>query len=279
MPKKNRRKAPFYRRRKPKPEHDIRLRRPSSLPLGERFETLQDARRYSLDSEHKLDLLAPQQDQLSNYLNECRTLAQRCDQPYCSLCARPFRVWFIGELLRIIESIGSEPVYTLTILLEAASYDEICRLDVKGYDAELRKRLSRNGLAEAVVIGGYENIYRARTKTWVLHINLVIIGGTIKAVEKFKATFFDSDIEKPVLIETLENLAIQLSYVLKFTTYHRPFKQCGSKKGPAVPLNPREHCALVSWMAQWKFSDFMFLFNARREGAKIVSGPKSRLTF
>jgi hypothetical protein len=279
MPKNNRRKAPFYRRRKPKPEHDIRLLRPPSLPLGERFETLQDARRYSLDSEHKLDLLAPQQDQLSNYLNECRTLAQRCDQPYCSLCARPFRVWFIGELLRIIESIGSEPVYILTILLEAASYDEICRLDVKGYDAELRKRLSRNGLAEAVVIGGYENIYRAKSKTWVLHINLVIIGGTIKAVEKFKATFFDSDIEKPVLIETLEDLAIQLSYVLKFTTYHRPFKQCGSKKGPAVPLNPREHCALVSWMAQWKFQDFMFLFNARREGATIVSGPRSRLKF
>jgi hypothetical protein len=279
MPKKNRRRAPFYRRRKPKPEYDIRLLRPPSLPLGERFETLQDVRRYSLGSEYKLDLSTSQRDQLSNHLNECRTLEQRCDQPYCPVCARPFRVWFIGELLRIIDTIGSAPVYIMTILLEAASYDEICRLDVKGYDAELRKRLSRNGLAEAVVIGGYENIYRAKSKTWVLHINLVIIGGTIKAVEKFKATFADSDIEKPALKEKLEDLPTQLSYVLKFTTYHRPFKQCGSKKGPAVPLNPREHCALVPWMAQWKFQDFMFLFNARREGATIVSGPRSRLTF
>ena len=279
MPKKNRRKAPFYRRRKPKPEHDIRLLRPPSLPLGERFETLQDARKYSLDSEHKLDLLAPQQDQLSNYLNECRTLAQRCDQPYCSLCARQFRIWFIGELLRIIGNIGSAPVYILTILLEEASYDEIHRLDVKGYDAELRKRLSRNGLGEAVVIGGYENIYRASKKKYVLHTNLVIIDGTLEAIEKFEETFLDSDIEKPVLKEELEDPLKQLSYVLKFTTYHRPFKQCGSKKGPAVPLNTREHCALVAWMSQWKFQDFMFLFNARREGAKIVSGPKSRLTF
>ena len=279
MPKKNRRRAPFYRRRKPKPEHDIRLLRPNSLPLGERFETLQDARRYSLDSEYKLDLLTHQQDQLSDHLYECRTLAQRCDQPYCPLCARPFRIWFIGELLRIIENIGSGPVYILTILLEEASYDEIHRLNVKGYDAELRKRLSRNGLGDAAIIGGYEIIYRAKSKTWMLHTNLVIIDGTIEAIEQFKATFSDSDIEKPVLIETLEDLAIQLSYILKFTTYHRPFKQCGSKKGPAVPLNPREHCALVSWMAQWKFSDFMFLFNARREGAKIVSGPRSKLTF
>jgi hypothetical protein len=246
--------------------------------LGERFETLEDVRGYSLGSEHKLDLLTPQQD-LSNHLNECRTLDQRCDQPYCSLCARQFRVWFIGELLRIIDNIGSAPVYILTILLEEASYDEICRLDVKGYDAELRKRLSRNGLGDAVVIGGYENVYRARSKTWVLHINLVIIDGTIEAIEQFKATFADSDIEKPVLIEKLEDPPTQLSYVLKFTTYHRPFKQCGSKKGPAVSLNPREHCALVAWMSQWKFQDFMFLFNARREGTTIVSGPKSRLTF
>jgi hypothetical protein len=240
---------------------------------------LQDARRYSLDSEYKLDLSTHQQDQLSNHLYECRTLAQRCDQPYCSLCARLFRVWFIGELLRIIDNIGSAPVYILTILLEEASYDEIHRLDVKAYDAELRKRLSRNGLGEAVVIGGYENIYRASPKTFVLHINLVIIGGAIKAIEQFGATFLDSDIEKPVLKEELEDPLKQLSYILKFTTYHRPFKQCGSKKGPAVPLNPREHCALVSWMAQWKFQEFMFLFNARREGTTIVSGPRSRLTF
>jgi hypothetical protein len=279
MPKKNRRKAPFYRRRKPKPEHDIRLLRPRSLPLGERFETLQDARRYSLDSERILDRLTHQQDQLSDHLYECRTLAQRCDQPYCSLCARPFRIWFIGELLRIIHNIGSAQVHIMTILLEEASYDEIHRLDVKGYDAELRKRLSRNGLGDAVVIGGYEIVYRASSKKYVLHTNLVIIDGTIETIEQFKATFADSDIEKPALKEKLEDLPTQLSYVLKFTTYHRPFKQCGSKKGPAVPLNPREHCALVSWMAQWKFQDFMFLFNARREGAKIVSGPRSRLKF
>ena len=226
-----------------------------------------------------MDLSTHQQEQLLNHLYECRTLAQRCDQPYCSLCARRFRIWFIGELLRIIGNIGSSPVYILTILLEEASYDEIHRLDVKGYDAELRKRLSRNGLDEAVVIGGYEIIYRAKSKTWVLHINLLIIDGTLEAIEKFKETFSNSDIEKPALVEKLEDLAIQLSYILKFTTYHRPFKQCGSKKGPAVPLNPREHCALVSWMAQWRFQDFMFLFNARREGVKIVSGPRSRLKF
>ena len=167
----------------------------------------------------------------------------------------------------------------LTVLLKRAPYDQIYLLDVKGYDAMLRKRLSRSGLADAAVIGGYETVYRARSKTWMLHAHLVIIGGTSKAIDRFKATFSNSNVERPVVPSRLDDLPRQLSYVLKFATYHRPFAQRGSTKAKALPLNPQEHCALVEWMAQWRFQDFMFMYNARREGVKIVSGIWSRLTF
>ena len=40
-------------------------------------------------------------------------------------------------------------VHIETILLAQAPHDQIDSLDVKGYDALLRKRLSRNGLADA----------------------------------------------------------------------------------------------------------------------------------
>lgn len=279
MPKNNRRRAPFYRRRNPQPEYDIRLLRPPSLSLGERFETVKDAPRYSLASEQRLDLLTRDQEQIFERLNECRTLGQRCGQPYCPICARRFRIWFIGELLRIIAKTGSKSVHIMTVLLKESPYDNINRLGIKAYDGQLRKRLSRNGLADAVVIGGYENVYRAKTKTWVLHINLVVIGATIDALEKFQNTFATSEIAKPVVKARLKDLPEQLSYILKFTTYHRPLQQRGPDKGPALPLNPREHCALVSWMAQWEFQDFMFMSNARREGPKIVSGPRSKWTF
>jgi hypothetical protein len=280
MSKRNRHKTPFYLRRKPKPEYDIRLLRPPSLPLGERFETLEDALNYSLDSEHKLDSTC-QSDELADRLNECRTSDQRCGQPHCAVCALRFRVWFIGELLRLVDAIGSASVHIMTILLKGVPHDKINSLDLKAYDAALRKRLSRSGLNDAAVIGGYENLYRAKSKTWVLHINLVVIDGTNEAINQFKATFSSSGIAKPVIIQKLrvDDRPTQLSYILKFTTYHRPFVQRGSKKGPAVSLNPREHCALVAWMAQSKFQDFMFMFNARRRGTTIVSGPRSWLTF
>ena len=59
MPKKNCRKTAFYLRRKPKPEYDIQLLRSPSLPLGKRFETLEDACNYSEYSEHKLEFDLP----------------------------------------------------------------------------------------------------------------------------------------------------------------------------------------------------------------------------
>jgi len=156
-----------------------------------------------------------------------------------------------------------------TVLLEAASSDKIDTLDPSRQRAHLRKRLQDAGLGDIPVIGGFEMIYRAREKQWILHINLVIVGATGQALAKFKKSFDASTIERPVVRVPVKDRAEQLSYVLKFTTYHRPYKQSGSSKSQAMPLNAPEHYALVKWMSQFEFNDLMFLFNARRLGSKI----------
>jgi hypothetical protein len=96
-----------------------------------------------------------------------------------------------------------------------------------------------------------------------------MFGGDEKAIAKLEDGFRDDDLYRPVERTTVDDPAKQLSYVLKFTTYHRPHQQHGSKKAKAVPLNPAEHVELVRWMAQHEFSDHLFLFNARRRGASI----------
>jgi hypothetical protein len=139
----------------------------------------------------------------------------------------------------------------------------------------LRKRLQRAGL-DLPVIGGFEVVYKAKRKVWVLHINLVIVGGDNKAHERFKASFEDSDIERPIMGVPLNDPAEQLSYVLKFNTYHRPYEQKGSARSEAKPLNGREHAALVKWMRRLQFQDFLFLVNARRKGgSRIVLQAKA----
>ena len=262
-------RTPFWRRRLPLPQHDITKLRPPELGKGNRFETIDDARIESERSELLLKQARGGGRQLAKGLQDCREDHQRCDQTHCPLCARVFRRWFIGELLRLSET-ATKSVATLTVLLKKVPHDRIDKLDPKDFRGMLRQRLLRAGLADAVVIGAFENIYRAREKEWVLHINLVVIGGEKAALKRFKESFGKSDIERPVMELPLNDKAKQLSYVPKFTTYHRPHERGGARKGSARPLNRPEHLALVEWMSKRSFKDLMFLFNARPSVDSIV---------
>jgi hypothetical protein len=210
---------------------------------------------------------------IAELLQECRAGDYDCNRPFCPICARVFRRWFIGELLRITK--GDEPVRIYTVLLEEAPQDKINDLDPTTVQHRLRKQLKRAGLGNVPVIGGIEIVYKARKQVWLLHANLVMIGGKKAARKKFAQGFNGGDIERPIIRARLKKPAKQLSYILKFTTYHRPYEQQGSTKSEAKPLNPKQHAALLKWMSQFEFRDFLLLINARRQsGTKIgLSSP------
>jgi hypothetical protein len=262
-----RHKPAYWRRTIPTAPFDIAKLRPKILPRGERFETQRDSREESLRSEV---LLATQRQGKAYgvYLQECREGHYHCERTYCPGCARTFRRYITGETLRL-HSVSKTKTWFLVILLETAPRGRLPDLQIERYRHSLRKRLDRAGLAHIPVVGGFEMIYRARSKEWVLHINLVMFGGDEKAIANFEEGFRDDDLYRPVERTTVEDPAEQLSYVLKFTTYHRPHQQRGAKKAKALPLNPAEHLELVSWMAQYEFTDHLFLFNARRRGPTV----------
>jgi hypothetical protein len=259
-------KLPFWRRRKPPAKYDIALLRPATLPPGERFETVKDARRESERSGTLLRSSPHGSNALAETLRECQDGHYQCDQPFCPICARHFRRWLVGQLLKIAQ--GSVPVHIYTVLLREADSNNIRDLDPEPYRHMLRKRLQRAGL-DVPVIGGFEVVYKAEAKVWVLHINLVIIGGGKEAHKVFRKSFEASDMDRPIVSVRLSDPAEQLSYVLKFTTYHRPYERQGAAKSPAKPLNGRQHAALVKWMSQLEFKDFLLLINARRSGHVI----------
>ena len=168
-------------------------------PKGERFETLADARAESERSEQLLTIiLAAATGMLAEFLQECRAGDYECNQPFCPICAGRFRRWFIAELLRVTK--GHDPVYIYTVLLKEAPHDKINDLDPAPYRHQLRKRLERAGLGQAPVIGGFEIVYKARRRVWVLHVNLVVIGGKKSAHKKLKnRSFKNRDIERPIM--------------------------------------------------------------------------------
>jgi len=272
MPNK-RRRVLFWRRGKPDPKYDIVRLLPENRPRGERFETLQDARAESERSEKLLRSFWRGSEELAEFLQECRAGDYECNRPFCPICARVFRRWFIGELLRVTK--GNEAVRIYTVLLKEAPKDKIDSLDPAPFRHTLRQRLKRAGLGQVPGIGGFEIVYKAKRRVWVLHVNLVMIGGKNRAHNKFKQDFESSEMERPIIKAKLKDPPEQLSYILKFNTYHRPHEQHGPNRSDAKPLNPSEHAALVKWMAQFEFNDFLFLVNARREGSTklVLSSP------
>jgi hypothetical protein len=259
----------FWRLRKPPKNRDIIFLRPPCFGKSERFETEADARAESLRSERALKSNRALLPQL--YLSECRAGYYRCDQTYCPLCARDFRRWFIGEALRLVD-LCSRRSRVMTVLL--AKSGDIQELDPANYLRLVRRRLRRAGLHDVPVIGGFEMVYRTQDKSWVLHVNLLFLGGTKLALSMFADSFASTQFVRSTQTVQLKDLPEQLSYLLKFTTYHRPFRQTGSKRPPAKPLNAREHVALVNWMSKFAFTDMMFLHRVRREGAHLRSTVK-----
>ena len=257
---------PFWLRRFPPQTRDITLLRPPCLDKSKRFETGADANAESLRSEAALKsvgraFLAQQ------YLCECRAGDYRCDKVYCPLCGRDFRRWFIAEVLRVLDQ-RSRNAHNATVLLAASG--NIDDLNPTEHRDSIRKKLDRAGLGSAHCVGGFEIVYRARDKCWVLHINLLIVGAAKSHLAKLESAFATTEFDRPYQCVPLRDVAKQISYLLKFTTYHRPFLQTGSKKPPAKPLNGREHVALVNWLARYKFSDMMFLYGVRRKGDRLV---------
>jgi hypothetical protein len=161
------------------------------------------------------------------------------------------------------------------VLLAKAA--DIRELDPEPYRHSLRKRLDRAGLGDAVVVGGFEIVWRARDKVWVLHANFLIVGARETAIARFEKSFRSSSFARPTQMVPLYDLPAQLSYLLKFTTYHRPFRQAGPRRSPAMPLNAKEHVALVKWMFQYRFADMLFLYGVRRRGDRLAfTPPKGR---
>jgi hypothetical protein len=121
-----------------------------------------------------------------------------------------------------------------------------------------------------MVIGGFEVVWRSSDRKWVLHANLLILDARKSAIARFEDSFSSSTFVRPTKTVLLKDLPEQLSYLLKFTTYHRPFRQAGPKPSPAKPLNAKEHVALVNWMFQYRFADMLFLYGVRRRGDRLA---------
>src|SRR4051794_6146727 len=212
---------PFWLRRTPPRKRDISLLKPPTLHKSKRFETEADANAESVRSEATLKSTG-RASLAQQYLCECRAGDYDCEKVYCPVCGREFRRWFIAEVFGILRQHSNNAHVVTVLLARSSNIDDLNPLEHRD---SIRKKLDRTGLGAAYCIGGFEMIYRARDKCWVLHINLLIFGRTNSDVPRLEATFATTEFKRPYQCVRLRDVAKQISYLLKFSTYHRPFRQ------------------------------------------------------
>jgi hypothetical protein len=127
----------------------------------------------------------------------------------------------------------------------------------------LRKRLDRAGFKGAIVVGGIEVAWQDDWQRWLLHAQVLAMGVDPKAWRQLVVALRNSGTAKPVEVVELRDPDEQLSYCIKFVTYHRPGRR-------RVHLPPDRLVELAAWCAPHRFEDFLFAYGARRRGGRIV---------
>jgi len=258
--------APFWAARLIMPCFDITVLRPPTLPKGRRFETEKDV---DAASRRLIDRLAraldPKLGEIAASLTDCRPARARCGAPLCPRCARIYRIWLTGQLLTAV----AHPRFTrhriLTLYLGTFPSGSLDQANLARARDQLRKRLTRCGFAGAVAIGGLEVSFRSDTDDWRLHAHLLVLNARPRAIRRLKFQLGASNCR----VQRLRDPPRQISYLQKFSTGHRPRTQTGQRRSRMYPLPIAQLRELALWMDQYGFTDFLFVYGARRRGSTI----------
>jgi hypothetical protein len=213
-------------------------------------------------NEERLKVLLPRLPDVGRALLKCDGARHRCSLPICAVCARAYRQGPIAQLHALANAyVGPHEVATIYLSLIRPGC--LAAVDVPRAREMFRKRLDRAGFKGAIVVGGIEVVWQENWQRWLLHAHAVAIGVDADAWEQLEAALEDSGTAKPVDHVPLRDPAEQLSYCVKFVSYHQPGRRL-------VPLPPDRLVELAAWWSRHRFEDFLFAYGARRRGGRLI---------
>lgn len=220
-------------------------------------------------NEQRADKLWRRAPKVARKLVSCDGDSRSCQLPICAVCARRYRIYCYLQL-REIATEYEGPHMIATIHLKHLPARQLRTVNLKHTHDFLRKRFDRAGLKGATFIGGTEANWQVKHQRWLLHVHLLAVGMTEADWDRLDEAWVDSGTEDPIMTEELRDLGEQLSYLVKFHTYHRPGQSLANRRAPAYALPDDRLAELATWSSQYRLDDFLFLYGARRRGNNIV---------
>jgi hypothetical protein len=148
--------------------------------------------------------------------------------------------------------------------------------DVKVVKTRVAQRFRRAAPSAKFVLGGIEAEYLQGDDAFLVHAHLLVSRLPDGELAALRSAFADIDVARAVKKQDLRDPAAQISYILKFTTYHRPGSQNGSRRPTAIPLPDHALKQLTLWRARHGFLDFVFMIGLRRSGGDLVRIDKRK---
>ena len=223
------------------------------------LETRSEAERWN---DVRLEVLLPDLPDVGRALLKCDGENHRRSLLICAVCARAYRQGPIAQLHALTNAYpGPHEVATIYLRLFPPGF--LADADVWRAREMLRKRLDRAGFKGAIVAGGIEVAWQENWQRWILHAHVLAIGVDASSWQQLEADLEKSGTADPVKCDPLRDPDEQLSYCIKFVTYHQPGRH-------PVPLPPDRLVELAEWWSRYRFEDFLFAYGARRRGGQLV---------
>jgi hypothetical protein len=246
-------------------EFDIARLRPSDLPRGQRFETEPDARARRDADRERFEGIAGLAE-VADLLWSCSGDSP-CAEVCCAVCGRQFRRWLTGQALRHQSGLDLQVV---TVALESVATKKLAKYDLLVVKHRIAQRFRRAAPSAKFVLGGIEAEYRQGDDTFLVHAHLMVSRLPRDELKALRSAFADIGVTRAIKVQALRDPAAQISYALKFPTFHRPGSQSGSRRSKAIPLPDPALKALTLWRARHGFLDFVLMMGLRRSGGDLV---------
>jgi hypothetical protein len=231
------------------------------------IETEAEAEARNEDRAEALRLRVPE---VAHKIGWCDSVSSPCLLPICALCARRFRMDLFPQLRGL--AVSDEGPHTIaTFFLNRFPAGQLQTADLKRAPDFLRQRFNRAGLTGATLVGGMEVAWQARQHRWLLHAHLLAIGVPDTAWGQLDKAWANSGTKDPIQTDELRDPGEQLSYLVKFHTYHKPGQSRANRRARAYPLPPERLAELATWSSLYQLEDFLFVYGKQKRGRKIVA--------
>ncbi|MFL5334022.1 MAG: DUF927 domain-containing protein [Geminicoccaceae bacterium] len=257
----------FYHHYAPRPEHDVRLLLPG-------FETGERAEAWRLKRIELLRKGGKASRRLADKLAACTTGAW-CLSPACPPCARAYRTWLGGEVLRLLAPLPDKRLRftTLVMTTRRVAKGRLHELDTAAAVATLKRQLERAPLPDLVLVGGLDldlEVDRLGDSDdeWQPHAHLITSGGSddgLKAALKphYPAT---EPVSRPLRVDRVGDRARQLTYCCK-NFFQRRVRGVTGKR----PLSDGEWREALRFLDRHGFGELTILKGVRRHGGELRS--------